>query len=565
MPWEDLIIECINIEAAQQPQQEHMEPFDPMRKVWKSLWQSGGIAALLAILLTGCNFPGFHTPQRTPPGGLDAGALRLTLQAQFAGTLTPGIPAPGGSETALPGEAALPPTPTPGELPTLPPAGVSPTPFISPDRAYFTYTAQPGDTLAGLAGRFGVAAEEIVFLEPVSGGGLLPAGLPAAIPNRLGDLPYTVALLPDREVVYSPSTAGFDLESTIRSAGGFLSTYSESVDGEMMSGVQIVARVALETSTHPRLLLALLDYQSGWLSGQPVSPDKIRYPFGFYVKGYTGLYKELSLAAKQLNIGYYGWRAGTLKEIRFKNDQAARLSPQLNAGTIALQFLFSKTYDPEEWGVALYAPGAFIEHYRQLFGDPWQQAFAGEPLFPPGLEQPTLELPFTPGERWSLTGGPHVSWNTGTPRGAVDFAPVTGEAACKVSRVWVLAAAPGLVLRSERGVVTLDLDGDGNEGTGWVLFYLHIAGKERIAAGTRVEIDTPLGHPSCEGGNATGTHVHLARKYNGEWIPAYGALPFTLSGWQVESGGRAYEGSMVKDGQAVFANPGGSRTSIIVR
>lgn len=525
-------------------------------------------AALLAILLVGCNFPGFRTPQSTPPGGLTADQLRATLRAQFEATSEPSTPAPG--ETALPTQQAqapepLPLTPTPGELPTLPPAGVSPTPFISPDQAYFTYTTQPGDTLEGLAGRFDVAPEEIVFLDPIPPAGLLPAGLPAAIPNRLGDLPFTVALLPDSEVVYSPSTSGFDLQAVIQTAGGFLSTYSETVDGETLSGVQIVSRVALETSTHPRLLLALLNYHSGWLTGQPVTPDKARYPFGFYVKGYTGLYKELSLAAKQLNIGYYGWRAGTLKEIRFKNNQGARLSPQLNAGTIALQFFFSKVYDPPEWGQALYTPGTFIEHYRQLFGDPWQQPYASEPLFPPGLAQPPLELPFAPGERWSLTGGPHVTWNTGTPRGAIDFAPVTGEGACQVSRAWVLASAAGLVTRSERGVVALDLDGDGNEGTGWVLFYLHVAERERISPGAWVEMDTPLGHPSCEGGNATGTHVHLARKYNGEWLAAAGPLTLALSGWQTQAGARAYEGSLHKDGQAVYANPGGSRTSIIVR
>ena len=37
--------------------------------------------------------------------------------------------------------------------------------------------------------------------------------------------------------------------------------------------------------------------------------------------------------------------------------------------------------------------------------------------------------------------------------------------------------------------------------------------------------------PSCEGGNATGTHLHIARKYNGEWVQAYGPIPFDLSGW----------------------------------
>ncbi len=73
------------------------------------------------------------------------------------------------------------------------------------------------------------------------------------------------------------------------------------------------------------------------------------------------------------------------------------------------------------------------------------------------------------------------------------------------------------MVRSQRGAVALDLDGDGDEGTGWVLLY-HWRSEERVAVSTWVEADAPLGHPSCEGGVSTGTHLHIARKYNGEWI-----------------------------------------------
>jgi hypothetical protein len=52
----------------------------------------------------------------------------------------------------------------------------------------------------------------------------------------------------------------------------------------------------------------------------------------------------------------------------------------------------------------------------------------------------------------------------------------------------------------------------------------------------------PVGHPSCEGGISNGTHVHIARKYNGEWIPADGAIPFNLSGWISSGAGYEYDG-----------------------
>ncbi|HEX7976476.1 MAG TPA: hypothetical protein VF498_18845 [Anaerolineales bacterium] len=112
----------------------------------------------------------------------------------------------------------------------------------------------------------------------------------------------------------------------------------------------------------------------------------------------------------------------------------------------------------------------------------------------------------------------------------------------------------------------IDLDGDGREQTGWVLLYLHVAEADRVAMGTRVNTDDPIGHPSCEGGQRpTGTHVHLARKYNGEWIAADGPLPFLLSGWQAHAGPKPYQGALTKGDQTVTANPGGRQTSIIVR
>jgi hypothetical protein len=113
--------------------------------------------------------------------------------------------------------------------------------------------------------------------------------------------------------------------------------------------------------------------------------------------------------------------------------------------------------------------------------------------------------------------------------------------------------------------VVIDLDGDGFEQTGWVMFYLHIATSERIPVGVSVETDDPIGHPSCEGGSATGSHVHIARKFNGEWIAADGPLPFVLSGWKAAAGSRVYQGTLTKGDEVVFASPGGSRSSIIER
>ena len=355
------------------------------------------------------------------------------------------------------------------------------------------------------------------------------------------------------------------MDAYIQEAGGYLSGYAENVKNDWLTGAQIIERVSVESSINPRFLLALLEFRSGWVTGEPATSSKKEYPIGFQVPGQTGLYRELIMTATHLNAGYYGWRDGSVVEMKFRDATLARIPPKLNAGSAAVQVLFSKFYRREAWESALFAAGGFSEKYAQLFGDPWQRAAGFGALFPEEVSQPKLELPFTPGERWSLTGGPHPSWKTGSPRGAIDFAPVTGEPACTVSHAWVLAATSGLVVRSERNLVTIDLDGDGLEQTGWVLLYYHIADQDRISPGVYVGVDDPIGHPSCEGGTSTGTHFHIARKYNGEWIAADGPLSMILGGWEVHAAEKNYQGELRKGDQSAVASPVGPRTSIIIR
>jgi len=88
------------------------------------------------------------------------------------------------------------------------------------------------------------------------------------------------------------------------------------------------------------------------------------------------------------------------------------------------------------------------------------------------------------------------------------------------------AAAPGLIVRSENGVVDEDLDGTDTNKTGWNLVYLHIAVAGSVPVGKWVNRNDRIGHPACVGGYETGTHLHFVRKYNGEWIQPM--VPFPL-------------------------------------
>lgn len=504
------------------------------------LWRLSRLVllAMLTVALAGCNFP----------------TRRLTLD-QVMATMAAVTPV---------ATATLPPTPSPDPAATSVRI-IRAFPSNDPPGVPFTYTTRSGDTLQALAGRFAVGPEQIAA-GSISLTAYLPAGRQLQIPNALDAISPGGDLLPDAELVYSPTAADFDVQAFVDSAGGLLNRYTETLDdGTTRTGSAVVQRVADENSVNPRLLLALLEFRNGWVFGSPSSADALKYPLGFRIAGRSGLYDELTVAANQLNLGYYGWRSGTVVDVTSPGVGTIRWNPTLNAGSVALLRLFVLLTDSDLWAQTMIGPQGFPAFYEAMFGDAWRRAEIVGPLLPPDLSQPALELPFAPGGRWSLTAGPHNAWTSGTPRGALDLSPITGGDPCDVSPAWATAAAAGLVVRAADHAVAVDLDGDGRESTGWVIFYYHLADDGMISPWVRVETGDPLGHPSCQGGRATGKHVHVARKFNGEWLEADGPVPMTLGGWQVVADARNYYGSLVRGGEAVTSDSGGQRGSTIWR
>lgn len=508
---------------------------------------------LFSQFMNACNYPGLQVP--TPNSASDE--LRETLAAITLSEATDPPPVPEMTLTVHSVGGELSPTNTSTKIP---PVGTQ----VFDGKTYH-YISQPGDTSAALVLRFHVQPGSLRSSDSLPESGLISPGTNIWIPAEVVGSKFPEGILPDCEVINSPALLNFDLGEYINQQGGLLSRYSEWSQSGTLTGEQIIARVAIESSVNPRLLLALIELRSGWVTIPASNKIDKKYPLGFHVSGSEGLYKELLIAATHLNYGYYGWRDGSLNLIKFRDGSSAVPDPRQNSGSIAVINLLARLYDQDQISAAIYGSEGFIQTYHRLFGDPWSISSDRMQIFPVGLNQPELGLPFGPGERWSLTGGPHPSWKTGSPRGALDFAPVTGEPACSVSRVWVTAPAPGVVVRSDRNVVAIDLDGDGFEQTGWVIILMHIADQDRVSVGTLISKDAKIGHPSCQGGVSTGTHFHIARKYNGEWIAIEGPLPFVMDGWQAYADSMNYKGGLIKGEKEIVASPVGPRTSIIVR
>jgi murein DD-endopeptidase MepM/ murein hydrolase activator NlpD len=489
----------------------------------KRLWIFG-----LIIMLTACSRPWTETSVITPASVWTSG------QVPTAVAVTPTI-----SYTL--------PTPRPPGAPVLTPTPDVPHYQTGVARGPETYIVQSGDWLSAIAERYSVSVEAIIQANNISNPDALEVGQRLTIPVVTPQAPGPATkLIPDSELVYGPLSASFDIAAFIHSKGGYLASYTQDVNGETLDATQVVQLIAQNFSVSPRLLLAVLEYRSGWVTNPNPDPTLGDTPFGF-IDGWVGLYRQLAWASIHLNSGFYRWRANSVTDWVLGDGSVVPIDPTINAGTAGVQNFFARLDDYSSW-LRDVSPGGFFDTYYLLFGYPFDTAI--EPLVPANLAQPLLLLPFGPGETWAFTGGPHPAWDAGSPYGALDFAPAETRG-CVETNLWVTAVADGLVTRTGNGVVMLDLDGDGSEGTGWVILYMHIESRDRVQPGTFLRAGEPVGHPSCEGGISNGTHVHLARKFNGVWMPADGPVPFNLSGWVASGTGEEYVGTLTRNGVVV--------------
>ncbi|MCX6080731.1 MAG: LysM peptidoglycan-binding domain-containing M23 family metallopeptidase [Chloroflexi bacterium] len=495
------------------------------------------------IIPTGVSIQTYLPPTRDPAAPINSPTPDGSMQA-FP-TFTP-----------LPDNASLQTTPTPGSQ---------------------TYTVESGDFPSSIAEKFGISTDELLAANSMGGDAVIYPGdsliIPVSTlpqpPSESGSAASAVAssdyfkILPDSELIYGPLSSMLDVNTYIQQKGGYLAFYTQDVNGENLNGAQILIRVAHNYSVNPRLLLALLEYRAQWVTNPNPAPTTIDTPIGYVDDFHQGLYRQLTWSADMLNQGFYRWKESQVQNWTLSDGTTVVPQPGINPGTAAVQHLFSKLDTQETW---LYdtGPNGLYTTFNKLFGYPFDLAI--EPLLPAGLTQPALSLPFQPGQVWQFTGGPHAGWDQGSAWAGLDFAPPGEPIGCAPSDAWVTAVAPGLILRADNGAVVQDLDGDGIEQTGWTILYMHIETRDRVQPGTTLKTGDKIGHPSCEGGLAAADHLHLARRYNGLWIPAADPrLPFVLGGYVTSGNNVEYDGRLTGNGKVVEAWDGSNAINQIQR
>ena len=280
--------------------------------------------------------------------------------ATFIPSLPPTVPLPASvTPTLTPTDTAtftITPTSIPfvtsTPLPTQSTPNVSGTALLPTfDVPTILYYSQSGDTLPAVATRFDVSLSDIRSNVDIPQTALINPGTLLLIPKRITD-PTTpnIQLIPDSELVFSATAVKFDIAGYINQSGGNLSTYREYLGSTgWTTGADEIKRAAIENSINPRLLLAVLEYESHWVRGRPLDALHTDYPMGYENQFTKGLFLQLEWAVNQLSTGYYGWRAGTLTTLTFTDGTTLRIDPRLNAGTVALQYFFAQLHSQSQW------------------------------------------------------------------------------------------------------------------------------------------------------------------------------------------------------------------------
>ncbi len=308
--------------------------------------------------------------------------------------------------------------------------------------------------------------------------------------------------------IYSPAEMlTFDIESYLGTNAPDLTDFSE-----------ILSHWSGYSTISPKIIIALIEYQTGLVSAQNTSEMELQRPLG-----------DLSD------------KSGFSQQIK---DVAVRLADQFyqngNDSQLALQQVLMQKNG--------------VQHSRQLsFGDTLHRLFPqleekqqGDTLnnlpLPSGALPPEtlLQLPYPVGESWRF-GGSHTSSGSGSyPQSSLDFfAASNGPWGSDTSGYWVSAATGGIAKRHSSCFV--EVISPGGE---WSTSYYHLDNVQ-ITTNQSVNRDSPLANYAdneaqalCGGGASTGPHVHFSLKQNGLYSDLNGVK---LSGYSVHTGRTSYD------------------------
>lgn len=349
-----------------------------------------------------------------------------------------------------------------------------------------------------------------------------------AAPTRLYQQGAAAAVRqPAHPLVYSyDEMFNFDIEAYLASQAPHLLPYAEQI-----------SHWAGYSSISPRVLLALMEQQSGVLRATSLSPQQLAQPFaGLSAKpDFAGQLRDVAdqLATRLYSAPQHPGAA------EFSSVQAPS----------ALDFLFVQPelqpLSQDQASSPSTMANQFGQIYRQLFAEDFaaiernadSQQLQDDPVILAGPANGFLQFPFPTGQSWHV-GGAHTNTGSGNyPMSSLDMSQGGGWGSNQSGR-WVAASAAGSFKRHSSCFAEIVHSG------GWSTTYYHLMNIQ-YNTGASVSKNTKIANPAntqaqalCNGGASTGPHQHWSLKQNGSWTHLNGVY---VSGWRITATGSSYD------------------------
>lgn len=325
---------------------------------------------------------------------------------------------------------------------------------------------------------------------------------------------------------------GFDIEGYLAARAPALLPYAETI-----------SHWAGYSSISPRVLIALIEQQSGLLSRPQASRVAMVRPMG-ELSSAQGFSEQVRDVADQLARSLY---AAPLEAGRAEFQAPGQAPVPALARLLARSVSAAKARAQERSDSS---EQDFATVYQGLFGlrfDVEAARLSLATMQPTGTQRPGLQalgaassylqFPFPVGQSWYV-GGAHTNTGSGTyPMSSLDMYK-SGGWGSNQSANWVVASAAGTFKKHSScfaEVVHTD---------GWSTTYYHMQNL-RYNTGAYVAKNVGIGNPAssqaqalCNGGQSTGPHLHFSLKYNGGWMHLAG---YALSSWVITANGVNYD------------------------
>ena len=327
--------------------------------------------------------------------------------------------------------------------------------------------------------------------------------------------------LTGQDLVYSyDEMFDFDTKAYLTKHAPHLVRHSESI-----------SHWAGYSSISPKVLIALMEQQSGVVTRKGVKRDALSRPFGELSKA-----KDFNAQTRDV--------AGALRQALYE-QQNPKLAPK---GVIPLaranplQALYVRA-GKSHANAALLGDGQFQQVYGRLFNEP-RKAVAPSSRFATkaadakaGPANGFLQFPYPRGQSWHV-GGAHTNTGSGSfPMSSLDMGRGGGWGSYQGGN-WVSSSAAGYFKRHSSCFAEVVHSG------GWSTTYYHMMNLQ-YGTGAYIYRNTGIGNPAnyysqalCNGGSSTGPHLHWSLKYNGSHYHLNGVY---LSGFQITALGSSYD------------------------